>query len=75
MVRITRQQYRELEEAYGIDKQEFVEKLEEYTGITRTAYTAHDYWDCHGNYIGNSHEFDLGEILGKAYVEVTEDGK
>ena len=75
MLKITKQQYEEIEEAYEIDDQQFVEKLEEYTGITRKSYTAYNYFDCHGNYIGCSEEFDLDNILENAYVEVTEDGK
>ncbi|MBQ3193772.1 MAG: hypothetical protein IJB59_09425 [Oscillospiraceae bacterium] len=37
MAKITMQQYEELKEAYETDDQQFAEKLEEYTGITRRA--------------------------------------
>ena len=72
MANITVDQYDELQEAYDFDDQQFIEKLEEYTGITRKAYTAYNYYDCHGNYVGCSEEFDLDNILENAYVEVTE---
>ena len=75
MAKITKRQYEELEDAYELDEQEFFEKLEEYAGITRVPYTAYSYYDCHGNYIGCSEEFDLDDILSKAYVEVAEDGQ
>lgn len=75
MSKITKQQYEELEEAYDIDEQEFVEKLEEYTGITRKSYTAYNYYDFSGNYIGCSEDFDLDRLLESAYVGVTDDGK
>ena len=70
MARITKTQYDELQKAYDIDDQEFTEKLEEYTGITRRSYTAYNYFDCHGNYIGCSENFDLDILLENAYVEV-----
>lgn len=76
MRKITNSQYEELEEAYEImGDQQFFEKLEEYTGITAKPYIAHNFYDCHNNYIGNSEEFDLDTILDNAYVEVVEDGK
>lgn len=73
MAKITAEQYEELQEAYDRDDQEFVEKLEAYTGITRKSYTAYNYFDCHGNYIGCSEHFDLDGLLLNAYVEVAED--
>lgn len=72
MAKITKQQYEELKDAYDCDDQEFVEKLEEYTGITRRSYTAYDYY-CGGDYVGNSEKDMLDEILRHAYVEVTDD--
>ena len=72
MAKITKQQFDELEEAYHLNDQQFIEKLEEYTGITRKSYTAYSYYDCTGDYIGNSENFDLWDILRSAYVEVTE---
>ena len=74
MAKITVDQYDELQEAEDFDDQQFMEKLEKYTGITRKPYTALNYYDCHGNYVGCSEEFDLDNILENAYVEVTENG-
>lgn len=73
MAKITQAQYEELQEAYDLDEQQFVEKLEEYTGITRKSYTAYDYY-CGGDYVGNSENFDLYDILRSAFVEVVDDG-
>lgn len=75
MAKITKQQYDELKEAYACDDQQFAEKLEEYTGITRRAYVAYDYFDFGGDYVGNSVTNDLDDILRMGYVRVTEDGK
>lgn len=74
MAKITKQQYEELSFAYSFDEQQFAEKLEKYTGITRKAYTAYDYF-CGGDYVGSSENHTLNDILRNAYVEVTEDGK
>ena len=73
MLKISAKQYAELQAAYDYDDQLFLEKLEEYTGIESKPYIARNYYDCHGNYIGCSENFDLDVILGNAYVEV-EDG-
>ena len=70
MARITPEQYEELVEANDYDDQQFIEKLEEYTGITRKSYTAYNYYDCSGNYIGCSENFDLDVLLESAYVRV-----
>ena len=67
---ITARQLEELQEAYDMDDQAFVDKLEEYTGIVRKPYTAHNYFDANGNYVGCSEEFDLNEVLENAFVEV-----
>ena len=71
MAKITRQQYKEIKEAYETDDQQFLEKLEEYTGITREPYTSYNYF-CGGDYVGNSDNNTLDEILRYAYVEVAE---
>lgn len=68
--RITEQQLEELREAYDFDEQRFAEKLEEYTGIVRRSYIAHNYYDASDNYIGCSEEFDLDNLLENAYIEV-----
>lgn len=70
MARITAEQYEELQEAYDYDEQRFIEKLEEYTGITRKSYTAYNYYDHNDNYIGCSENFDLDVLLENAYVKV-----
>lgn len=71
---ITYQQFRELKEAYEcLDDQQFVEKLEEYTGIIRKPYTAYIYYDAAGNYVGCSEDDSLIDILGNAYIEISDE--
>ena len=74
MVKISNKQYEELQEAYELDDQLFLEKLEEYTGIESKSYIARNYYDCHGNYVGCSEYFDLDAVLENAYVEVVAHG-
>ena len=69
MTKITKQQYEKLIEAYEISDQEFHEKLEEYTGIEPRIFHAYDYYSG-GDYVGNSMDSDLYDILRNAYVEV-----
>ena len=73
MAKITKQQYEELAFACSFDEQRFAEMLEEYTGITRKAYTSYDYY-CGGDYVGGSENHTLADILRNAYVEVKKDG-
>ena len=49
-------------------------KLEEYTGIEARSYTAYQFFDAAGDFIGNSDEIALEELLEKAGIEVTDDG-
>ena len=67
---ITADQYEELTEAHEIDDQKFKELLEEYTGIEMKSYTAHMFYDEHGNYLGDDYNFDLDSILANAWIEV-----
>ena len=73
MPRITAEQRRALECAYERDDGEFVEMLEEYTGITRKWRLAYDYYTENGDYVGCSEDFDLDTLLENAYVEVVDD--
>lgn len=68
---ITKAQHEELEDSYMFgDTEEFHRLLEKYTGIEARSYTAYRYYDENGNYIGDSNESDLDELLEAAYVEV-----
>lgn len=70
---ITREQFNELDEILFIDGREgFNKALEEYTGIEARPYTAYQYYDGAGNYVGDSDNDDLNEILRRAYISVKE---
>lgn len=67
---ITKQQMEELENVavYGTD--EFHSLLEEYTGIEARPYRAYQYFDNCGNYIGDSGDIGIFDLLEAAYIKV-----
>ena len=67
--KITREQFEELSDA-SYDVREYHKLLEQYTGIEANAYTAFSYFDSAGNYVGNSCDSSLWDLLRAAYVEV-----
>lgn len=69
MAQITKEQYRELLHDELYDYEEFMCKLEKYTGIEARARSAYQFYDAAGDYIGDS-EDDLDALLEAAYVEV-----
>lgn len=71
--RITKSQLSEIEDAAIFGTKEFHKKLEEITGITASPYTGYSYYDAAGNYIGDSSNFDICDLLNGAYIEVTDD--
>lgn len=74
--KITRKQFNELQKIHDYDDdQQFAEKLEAYTGIKQVPYTAYNYFDANGNYVGCSDEFDLYEMLDDAYIEIVDDSQ
>lgn len=53
---------------------DFLSALEKYTGITARPYTGYQYFDAAGDYLGDSGETSLEDLLEKAGIEVMEDG-
>ena len=71
---ITKAQYEELKDIYNSGyTAEFHKLLEEYTGVEARPYTAYSYYSANRDYIGDSDEIDLDELLLAAYVEVRDD--
>ena len=67
---ITKDQYRKIEDASLYGATEFHNLLEKYTGIKAKPYTAYLYYDECGNFIGDSDDSTLEQLLEAAYVEV-----
>ena len=71
---ITKAQYEELGQVASIaDIEEFNLLLDRYAGIESVPYTAYSYFDSDGNYIGDSNESELDDLLQAAYVEVRDE--
>lgn len=66
---ITIKQYDELY-TERFDIKEFNKLLEEYTGIIAKPYTSYQYFDEAGNYIGDSDNYSVHELLKNAYIKI-----
>lgn len=67
---ITKQQMEKLKNAAVYEADEFHRLLEEYTGIEVRPYRAYQYFDNCGNYIGDSIDSGLFDLLEAAYIKV-----
>ena len=70
---ITAKQVEQIEDAAIFGTKEYHEKLEELTGITAMPYTGYSYYDAAGNYIGDSSDSGLSDLLKAAYIEVKDE--
>ena len=52
----------------------FHDVLEQVTGITAKHYKGFSYFDASGNFIGDSNDVTLRDLLDNAYIKVVEDG-
>lgn len=69
--KISREKYEELEDiCFSYGRADFNKQLEKYTGIKAVSYTAFMYFDSAGNYIGDSGDSSLDDLLRSAYIEV-----
>ena len=71
---ITKAQQEKLELAVLLNDEEYRKLLREYMGIKARAYTAYNYYDENGDFIGNSEDYDLGQLMEAVGVEVRDDG-
>jgi hypothetical protein len=72
MNEITEEQLEELEETISVDRIDFNYLLEEYTGIVAKPYTAFVYYDSTDNWVGDSDNYTVRDILENAYITVKE---
>jgi hypothetical protein len=70
---ITRKQLAEIEEAYSFDRKEAFELLEEYADIKAKPFIAWMFYDAADNYIGDSDNYTIRDLLDNAYVSVVEE--
>ena len=70
-MKITNEQYEELCDSKCWDgKEDFHELLEEMTGIEARPYTGYSYFDSAGNYLGDSTDNSVRDLLNNAYIEI-----
>ena len=70
-MKITKEQYEELVESRIWDsKEDFHKLLEEVTGIEAKPYKGYSYFDSAGNFIGDSNEVSVRDLLNGAFIEV-----
>lgn len=69
-MKITREQYDELCEAQSYSRTDFHELLESITGIEARPYTGYSYYDNLGNYIGDSNDVVVRDLLDNAYIKM-----
>lgn len=69
--KISKEQYEKLCESrawYG--KEDFHDLLEDMTGIVAKQYIGYQYFDNSGNYIGDSGDASVRDLLNSAYIEI-----
>lgn len=72
---ITKEQLEEIEEAYSCeDRETAYALLKEYAGIEAKPYTAWDFYDTAGNYLGDSVNYSFRDLLENAYITIVEKG-
>ena len=72
-MKITKEQYEELCESKCWDDYiSFHQLLENITGIKAKRYTGYSYYDSNGNYIGDSNDASVRDLLNGAFIEVEE---
>lgn len=72
---ITKEQLDEIKEAYFCeDRETAYALLKEYAGIEAKPYTAWDFYDTAGNYLGDSVNYSFEDLLENAYIDVVEKG-
>lgn len=72
---ITKEQLEEIEDAYsyGSPKDSY-KLLKKYAGIEARPYTAFTFYDEADNYVGDSDNYSIKDLLDNAYIKVVEKG-
>jgi hypothetical protein len=72
---ITREQLEEIEDALAcFDKGAAYALLKKYTGIEARPYTAFVFYDEADNWVGDSDNYNIRDLLDNAYIKVVEEG-
>ena len=70
-MKITKDEYEALcdTKSWG-SKEDFHKLLEELTGIEAQKYIGYQYYDNAGNYLGDSNDTSVRDLLNSAYIEI-----
>lgn len=69
--KISKERYEELcESKFWDSDDDFHRMLEEITGITAKRYTGYQYFDSYDNYVGDSNDDTVRDLLHNAYIEI-----
>ena len=69
--KISKEQYEELcESKFWDSDDDFHRMLEEVTGITAKPYIGYQYFDSYDNYVGDSNDDTVRDLLHNAYIEI-----
>ena len=72
ITKITKAQLEEIEAAYSCEgKEAAYALLKEYAGLEARPYTAYDFYDECGHYVGCSDSYSIRDLLRNAYIEIT----
>lgn len=72
--KINKEQFEALcESKFWDDYEDFHELLEQITGITAKRYAGYSYYDSSGNYIGDSNDSTVRDLLDSAYIDIEEE--
>ena len=73
---ITKAQLEEIEETrmWG-DRRDAYALLKEYTGIESKPYTAWSFYDEYGNYVGDSDNYSIRDLIENAYIDVVDESE
>ena len=72
---ITKEQLAEIEDALSCsDRETAYGLLEEYTGIKAKPYTAWAFYDDADNWVGDSDNYTINDLLDNAYIKIVEEG-
>ena len=73
---ITKSQLREIEDEVFLHNREGAYSLlKEYTGIEARPYTAWSFYDEHDNYVGDSDNYSIQDLVENAYIDIVEDSE
>lgn len=69
--KISKDQYHDLCQSSMWDSMDSFNKLlEQMTGITAKRYVGYQYFDSSGNYIGDSDNFTIRDLLSNAFIKI-----